>query len=181
MPKVFEKTIFDDIFPVLLTIHAPQQHGFVSKKSTSTNRCEFIHHVYNAMDQGYQMDTVYTDNFKAFDEISHDLLIIKLEEIGLHGDLLRWISSYLRDRSQAVAIKGFCSTFVLITSGVPQGSNHGPFLFNVFVNDTRRVFRYSSTLFYADDLKIYKSITNSNDCLLLQNYLDELCKYCVKV
>lgn len=176
--KLFEKIIVDNIFPVLRTILAPQQHGFVSRKSTDTNLCEFVQHVSIAMDQGYQVDAVYTDYSKAFDKISHNLLIIKLEEVGIHGDLLRWISSYLRDRSQAVAIRGFCSTFVPVTSGVPQGSHLGPLLFNVFVNDIRYIFKHSSILLYADDMKIYKNINNSNDCMLLQNDLDELSKYC---
>ncbi|CAG9094432.1 unnamed protein product [Plutella xylostella] len=73
------------------------------------------------MDKQKQVDVVYTDFEKAFDRVDHIILIRKLEHLGIHGDLLRWVESYLNNRSQAVALGGFCSDFIKITSGVPQG------------------------------------------------------------
>ncbi|XP_045446715.1 uncharacterized protein LOC123654902 [Melitaea cinxia] len=67
-------------------------HGFVNKRSTETNLCEFVHQVSVALDQGYQVDAVYTDYSKAFDKIPHSILLQKILEIGIHGDLLRWVS-----------------------------------------------------------------------------------------
>lgn len=178
IPKLFEKCVFDIIYPILSPIIIDQQHGFLKKKSTETNLCEFVHNVATSMDKGYQVDAVYTDFSKAFDKISHDLLICKLGEVGIHGDLLRWLESYLRDRSQAVVVKGFCSSFIPVTSGVPQGSHLGPLLFNLFINDIYSVIRHSNFILYADDMKIYKTIVNVSDCLLLQTDLNNLVTFC---
>lgn len=71
-----------------------------------------------------------------------------------------------------MTIKGFCSTFVPVPSGVPQGSHLGPLLFNIFINDIREIFDHSSLLLFADDMKISKL----SDCL--QEDLNKLCKYC---
>lgn len=104
IPKLFEKIIYDVIFPVIRPCIVQEQHGFVDKRSTESNLCEFVNILLKNMDEGFQVDAVYTDYSKAFDKISHDILLQKLLLIGVHGDLLRWLESYLRDRSQAVAI-----------------------------------------------------------------------------
>jgi hypothetical protein len=176
--KLFEKIVYDGIYPILRSVIMEQQHGFINKKSTETNLCEFTHQLAIAMNDGYQMDVIYTDYSKAFDKISHSLLILKLTELGIHGDLLRWLTSYLRERSQAVTVKGYCSSFIPVTSGVPQGSHLGPLLFNLFINDISSQFSHSNILLYADDMKIFRLIKSSSDCLLLQNDLNNLCTYC---
>lgn len=178
IPKLFEKIIYDDIYPVIRPYIVQEQHGFVDGKSTESNLCEFVDVLFRSMDEGFQVDAVYTDYSKAFDKISHDILLQKLLSIGVHGDLLRWLESYLRDRSQAVAIKGFCSSFIPVTSGVPQGSHLGPLLFNIFINDVINCFKFANCLLYADDKKIYKVIRSPDDCLKLQSDLIRLSGYC---
>lgn len=77
------------------------------------------------MDGGRQVDVVYTDYSKCFDRLSHDVILAKLAHIGIHGSLLRWLTSYLENRSQAVKIGCFHSQFAPVPSGVPQGSHLG--------------------------------------------------------
>ena len=178
IPKLLEKIIYDNLFPLIRPRLIPQQHGFINKRSTETNLCEFIDIVLYAMNCGYQVDVIYTDFSKAFDKISHSLLIDKIKQAGIHGDLLRWLESYLRDRTQAVAVRGFTSSFVPITSGVPQGSHLGPLLFNIFLNDIVQSFQHSQSLLYADDAKIFKIIREREDCTKLQMDLVNFDKYC---
>lgn len=178
IPKVFEKIIYDSLFPAIRPFLILQQHGFIDRRSTETNLCEFLDQVLDGMDNGFQVDAVYTDYSKCFDKISHKLLVAKLEYIGIHGDLLRWLQSYLSNRSQAVTIKGYLSSFVPVPSGVPQGSHLGPLLFNIFINDVAECFHYSKFILFADDTKIFKKIRTVDDCLNLQSDLDRLCNYC---
>lgn len=124
-----------------------------------------------------QVDSIYTVFSKAFDKVNHSILIKKLEGYGIHGNLLRWISSYLHNRSQLINIKWHLSAPVTISSGVPQGSHLGPLLFIVFINDLVQQLS-CPCLLYADDLKIYSSITKTEDCVILQNNLKAIVDWC---
>ena len=75
------------------------------------------------------------DLSKAFDCIPHDLIIAKLIAYGLNENLVKYVYSYLQNRTQCVRINNVCSEFKQVLSGVPHGSIVGPLLFNVFIND----------------------------------------------
>lgn len=178
--KVLEKIIHQQIYKALKHTFLPEQHGFLSGRSTVSNLVAFTEDVTSGMQSGGQVDAVYTDYTKAFDRIDHIILLNKLHSAGIHGDLLRWFGSYVEQRSQTVVLNGFSShpRFSAVPSGVPQGSILGPLLFVLFVNDINQCFHHSKFLLFADDMKIYKKVQAPNDCLLLQQDLDRLQHYC---
>ena len=90
------------------------------------------------------------DFSKAFDCISHVLLIAKLHAYGFSFETLTFLNCYLRNRTQCVKINNIYSDF-LILPGVPQGSILRPTLFNIFLNDLLLCLKNSVLHNFADD------------------------------
>lgn len=100
----------------------------------------------------------------------------KLKKFGLSDNMIHWFSTYLRHRCQFVVIGGSKSSKITPTSGVPQGSILGPLMFIIFINDL--LASLSSCSGFADDLKLYKSISTVYDCELLQEDLAKVVEWC---
>ena len=76
------------------------------------------------LDQGIQIDVIYTDFEKAFDKVPHQGLISKLEAYNLNNTLLFWIQDFLCNRKQRHLF-----TTVQSMSGIPEGSILGLYCF----------------------------------------------------
>ena len=132
-------------------------NGFRSKESTETQLVRLIHKLGENLDNRKQTDTTVLDFSKAFDKVSHQLLSIKLDYYGIRGSTLRWINSFLSDRTQKVILEGAVFDTVKVTSGVPQVSVLGPILFLIYINDLPNSLSSKVRLF-ADDAIVYREI-----------------------
>ena len=91
---------------------------------------------------------------------------------------MSWFKSYLTGRYQRVVLDGVSSNWRKVTSGVPQGSILGPFLFLLYINDLPNVLSHSTPLLFADDTKVYRKIKSVCDCVLLQEDINALYNWC---
>ena len=107
--------------------------------------------VYNGHENVDSIKTVFTDYSKAFDRVDHGILLRKLFEQGVRDKNLKFIRSYLTERSQVVRVNGEISNSEKVTSGVPQGSILRPLFFLVFINDLPDKSNTVIPLLFADD------------------------------
>ena len=142
---------FQHLTPFFKNIIVEEQHGFVGGKSTITNLTIFKNFLSDSLDRGVQVDVIYTDFSKAFDQVDHSILLNKLKYYGIDGSIFSWMKSYLTDHTQAVILQGVESDVIEVTSGVPQGSHLGPLLFSIFMNDFVNNIKYCMSLLFADD------------------------------
>ena len=126
------------------------QYGFMRGKSTEHNLLHVTNTIGKALNEGKFCIGLFLDLRKAFDVCSHEILLMKLEKLGVTGTALKWFKSYLNNRSQQVDINGNISSPQLINISVLQGSILGPILFLCYINDLPNATELLTFLF-ADD------------------------------
>ena len=104
-----------------------------------------------SLDKGEYVGVVFMDLSKAFDTISHDLLLAKLKAYGFSHNVLAFMINYLKNRSHRANINSNFSTWEEVKAGVPQGSILGSLLFNIFIN-----------IFYFEDKSYLSNCADDN-------------------
>ena len=113
---------------------ANEQYGFRSSLSTDNASYTLIHEVLSGMNNKHIVGGIFCDLSKAFDCVSHRILLAKLEHNGIRGTFGALIKSYLTEGYQSVALKDKTNTvnysnWELVKHGVPQRSILGPLFF----------------------------------------------------
>ena len=178
--KILEKIVHSYMINYLLEneLISKQQHGFLKRRSTTSNLLEAINDWTQYLDNKIPLDIIYIDLAKAFDTVSHEKLIYKLRLLGIGGNMLSWFTSFLTGRIQCVRVSNNFSSPYLVTSGIGQGTILGPLLFILYVNDVVDCIAPETKIqMYADDAKIYRPIRTVSDNDSLQQDLKSLTNF----
>ena len=161
--KIMEKIICAALLSFLTRngLVTQQQHGFVRGRSCQTNILLCLEKWTASLDSGKSVDVAYFDYSKAFDKVSHSLLLAKLRAYGVEGRLLAWLEAYLQDRKQRVVVGNAKSSWLDVVSGTTQGTVLGFILFLIFINDLPRKCSEedeSLIMLLADDTKTFQEM-----------------------
>ena len=157
------------------SLKSPSQWGFTRGLSAEGMLLTMTDRWKMDLDKGMLVGAIFVDFRKAFDSISHNILSLKLQAVGLSGNLHEWLMHYLKDRYQSTVVNGCSSDLDQVQYGVPQGSLLGPRLYTIYVNDLPDAITLGDVLMYADDTTIY-CVGNNFDqvCLQLNKIFEQL-------
>ena len=105
------------------------------KKSTTRALVYLLHSILSPLENGSCSARLFFEDFKkGFDLVDHNFIIRKLENLGVHPVMVRWIKAFLSNREQCVRIGNSFSSWKKTNGGLPQGTKLGALLFAVHVN-----------------------------------------------
>ncbi len=133
--KILKKNLFNHIYTFLKEnkLLNRNQSGFTPGDNTINQLINICNKIHCQLDNDDEVLTVVLDLTKAFDKVWHEGLLYIVKKIGITGNLLKWIESYLSNRKQRVVINGTKSNILQLHAGVPQGSVLGPLLFLIYI------------------------------------------------
>jgi len=174
LSKVFEKLMYERLndFFESNSILRDNQFGFRKCRGTEDTILEFINEAYKSLNDKNIFTVVYLDFSKAFDTVSHEILLAKLDHVGVRGVGNSWFRSFLSNRRQYVHVNDCDSSMEYVQFGVAQGSVLGPLLFILYINDMANVFHNLKCIHYADDTTLHYANNNIDDVVRVVN--DEL-------
>lgn len=188
--KVIEKVVLKRLMDhcELHNLTTGNQHGFTKGRSTTSAIIKLVEFIIDNLEEKNMVTGIMLDFSKAFDCLGHELILYKLEQLGIKGRAKEWFKSYLEERSQIVEIqyteKNLLQTArsepLPVTRGVPQGSVLGPVLFILLTNDMPQyIGEHCVPLMYADDTTLLVSESSPDD-LAVSSYtaLNMAYQYC---
>lgn len=157
LSKIFERVLYDrlDQYLTQLNYIYKKQYGFRPKSNTLSATIDLITNIKLRIDKKQVVLGLFIDLKKAFDSVSHELLLKKLTDIGIQGSAYKIFKSYLTNRKQVVKIGEMESNPETVTYGIPQGSIIGPLLFLIHINGVHQIGLRGDLSLYADDTCIF--------------------------
>ena len=168
MSKLVEATVADQLTDHLArhSLLNPYQSAYRQNHSTETALLHVQSELLTHLDQGRSAFLVLLDLSAAFDTLNHNLLLSRIStRFSVNGTVLKWLTSYLTDRTFRVGVQGILSSQRQLKVGVPQGSVLGPILFNMYTTPLLDIFIKHGVAvhFYADDTQFWVPFNPKDD------------------
>ncbi len=164
--KIFEKIVVTKyILPFVSRHVSTSQFAYISRPGSGATSALVItyHRIVDFLDKpSGAVRLLSTDFTKAFDKLLHSRIIATCVDFQLPPFVTRWIMSFLTGRKQRVFVNGTTSSWIDVTSGIPQGSTLGPILFCMAVNSLSHICPNSCMVKYADDVSIFHFVRDSS-------------------
>ncbi|CAF3317383.1 unnamed protein product [Rotaria socialis] len=161
----------------ILPIH---QAGFREHKSTMYNIYRLERFAHEHLDKRQHAAVIFFDVKAAFDTVWFDGLIYKLYDLRLPSYLIRYIVSFLDNRTASIEIENTLSKPFVLRSGTPQGSPLSPLLYILYTSDSMNsIHQHTEHGLFADDTALWASsntITNLKN--RLQSSTNEFQNWC---
>ncbi|MBN1252535.1 MAG: reverse transcriptase family protein, partial [Bacteroidales bacterium] len=154
--KIQESCMYNRLYSYLDSIKFfnSKQFGFLKSSNTTSACISYIDKIQRALNENKLVGTLFLDVAKAFDCVDRNILIEKLQQLGIRNNVLKLFESYITNRKQAVQIHDTLSELKETQFGVAQGSKLGPLLFLIYINDIFKIKLNGSLQLYADDSSI---------------------------
>lgn len=162
LSKIFEQLVLDHVKFDLLNLYGRRQHAFRPLGSTTSALIDIVDSVSSRMDlrETSAVHVTCLDLTKAFDKLNHHRLLNYLNERGIGHGFLHWLHSYLSNRFQYISVDGVSGPVFRASSGVPQGSTLGPYLFAAYIGSVLSAFKDMDIILYADDLTVIETVSH---------------------
>ena len=169
--KIIERVACDQLIYYLETneLLSNTQFGFREGRSTTAAALNLTDQILSAFDENKFTIGIFLDLKKAFETVDHNILIHKLHHLGISNNNLNFFKDYLCNRLQYLKFNNYESDPMSIKFSVPQGSNLGPILFIIYVNDIKNCINNLNNLLFADDTCLFSSGSNLNSLIDIIN------------
>ncbi len=130
--KILEKIVAEKLIDHLLSndLLYLHQYGFLPNHSSEQNLIQIVNYISESLNDNMYCIGIFLDLKKAFDICSHEILLKKLQKMGILGTTYNWFASYLSNKAQCVDINGQFSDFLALDISVIQGSTLAQFYFS---------------------------------------------------
>ena len=185
LSKVIERMVVVQITEYLdqANLMPELQSAYRQRHSTESALVKVVSDILDAADARQVTLLGLLDLSAAFDTVDHDILLRRLEtSFGIGSLALKWLSSFLSERTQAVSFRGATSSYSSVKYGVPQGSVLGPLLFVLYTADVITLAKKHGVRVhaYADDTQLYTScstVDGSTSAASLLRCIDDICRW----
>lgn len=170
--KILQKTVNKQLTKHLEdhALLSPRQYGFRPNSNTQAALFDVVSTIQTSCDRKQKVAAVFLDLSKAFDTCDRQILLRRLNELGVKGRSCAWFRDFLKNRKQYLCDNGIRSTQHFVDFGVVQGSTLGPTLFNCYINNLKDLPLHGMLFMYADDIVLIYAETS---CEELQRLINE--------